>query len=66
MSKGTEAGRDRVGPGNRESLCGYNARWVGGDVGDKPGKIGCQGGEVGVLNGIQRNLDLIYLGFASP
>ena len=24
MSKGTEAGKDRVGPGNHESLHGYN------------------------------------------
>ena len=38
MSKGTEAGRDRVGPGNRESLYGYSARWVGSDVRDKLGK----------------------------
>lgn len=45
MSKGTEAGKDRVGPGNSESLYGYSARWVGRDVGDKPGKIGCQGVE---------------------
>lgn len=66
MSKGTEAGKDRVGPGNRESLYGYSARWVGSDVRDKPGKIGCQGVEVGVLNGMQRILDLIYLGFGSP
>ena len=66
MSKGTEAGKDRVGPGNHESLYGYNARWVGSDVGDKSGKIGCQGVGVGVLNSIQRNLDLIYLCFASP
>lgn len=55
MSKGTEAGKDRVGPGNHESLHNYNARWVGSDVGDKPGKISCQGVGVGVLNGIQRH-----------
>lgn len=52
MSKGTEAGRHRVGPGSHESLHGYNARWVGSDVGDKPGKIGCQGVGEGVLSGI--------------
>lgn len=64
MSKGTEAGKDRAGPGNREPLCNYSARWVGSDVGDKPGKIGCQGVGVGVgvLNGMQRNLDLTDLG----
>lgn len=41
MSKGTESGKDRVGPGNHDSLYGYSARWVGSDVGDKPGKIAC-------------------------
>lgn len=56
MSKGTEAGKDWVGPGNHESLCNYSARWVGSDVGDKLGKIGCQGMGVGVLSGMQRNL----------
>lgn len=30
---------------------------------DKSGEIGCQGVGVGVLNGMLRNLDLIYLGF---
>lgn len=49
MSKGTEAGKDWVGPGNQESLCNYSARWVGSDVGDKLGKIGCQGMGVGGL-----------------
>lgn len=55
MSKGTEAGKDRVGPGNQELLHNYNARWVGSDVRDKPGKISCQGVGVGALNGIQRH-----------
>lgn len=55
MSKGTEAGKDRVGPGNRESLYNSSARWEASDVRDKPGKISCQGVGVGVLNGMQRN-----------
>lgn len=66
MSKGTEAGKHRVGPGNHESLHNYSARWVGSDVGDKPGKIVCQGVGVGVLNGMQRHLDFISLGIGSP
>lgn len=66
MSKGTEAGKDRVGPGNHESLHNYSARWVGNDGGDKPGKIVCQGVGVGVLNGMQRCSDLIYWDIGSP
>lgn len=41
MSKGTEAGKHRVGPGNHESLHNCSARGVGSDVGDKPGETAC-------------------------
>lgn len=46
MSKGTEAGKNRAGPGNSELLYGHSARWVESVVGDKPGKIGCQSGSL--------------------
>lgn len=56
----------RVGPGNQELLHNYNARWVGSDVRDKPGKNKLSGCGSGGLEWHTETLDLTDLGIGFP